>query len=71
LSTFTPFPVCRDAGEQYKAVADQSRKVFAEYDPDFEAMSLDEAYLVSFELGKVVIARMSLHSFWNPHAGHH
>ncbi|GMF23947.1 unnamed protein product [Phytophthora lilii] len=31
--------------EKYKGVADQVRAVFAEYDPDFEAFSLDEAYL--------------------------
>jgi nucleotidyltransferase/DNA polymerase involved in DNA repair len=35
---------------QYKEVADQARKVFAEYDPEFEAMSLDEAYLVILPL---------------------
>lgn len=32
--------------EKYKAVAQEIRKVFALYDPDFSAMSLDEAYLV-------------------------
>jgi DNA polymerase kappa len=33
-------------GAQYEEMSALSRAVFAQYDPDFEAMSLDEAYLV-------------------------
>ena len=32
-------------GEKYKQAANDSREIFAQYDPLFQAMSLDEAYL--------------------------
>ncbi len=32
---------------QYAEIAKLTREVFAKYDPDFDAMSLDEAFLVS------------------------
>jgi DNA polymerase kappa len=31
--------------DKYRQVAEQTREIFRQYDPNFEAMSLDEAYL--------------------------
>ena len=31
--------------QKYQVVAEQTRSIFKEFDPEFEAMSLDEAYL--------------------------
>ena len=46
-SAMTPNTVFVYCGAQYEEMSALSRAVFAQYDPDFEAMSLDEAYLVN------------------------